>query len=56
LTYLGLGYALWMEAAEHLQQVQLEHDLAYKAAVQTVQEEMEWVEEKCCAHKWEERW
>jgi len=43
-----------MEAAKHLQRVQLEHNLAHKAVVQTVQEEMEQVEEKCCAHKWEE--
>ena len=54
-TYLGLGDAPWMEAAEHLRrvwQVQLERDLACKATVQSVWEEMEQAEE-WRAHKQE---
>ena len=39
---------LWVEVEEHSQCVQLEHNLADKAAVQTVQEEMKQVEEKRC--------
>ena len=44
---------LWVEAAEHLWQVQLEH-LADKAAVRT--QEMEQEEEKRHVRKQEEQW
>ena len=54
MTYLGLGHALWVEAAERSWQVQLEH-LADKAAVRM--QEMEWEEKKQHVRKREEwRW
>jgi len=43
-----------VEVVEHSQHVQLEHNLADKAAVWTAQEEMEQVEEKWRRYKWEE--